>query len=527
MSPAARISEPSGLLPGSVPRDRFLRQVQPLAMEARYTLVEQALLLLDSLYVHLRLKRAMHAVDPVQRLRLLQRRLEEMSDAQFQAELVATFRSLRDLHTTYQLPDPYRGNVATLGLLIERYFGGREHRPHFLVTRMHPALAYDQFRPGVEVTAWNGVPIERALELNADRQAGSNPDARLARGLEALTLRPLRTTLPPDEHWVVLEWKAAGGQRGETRLQWRVLPAATLSGGRPQDPVSTIAAALGIDAGNEATRQVKRALFAPRRAQLAGPQELHSVLRVDEVVYRSRRRGYLRIFSFNVSSGRRFAEAVSRFLAQLPQDGLVVDIRGNPGGLIPAAEATLQLLTAGTVTPSRFSLATTPLALALCNANPALRAWAPSVAAAVETGEAYSQGFSLSAVGELTEGLTRYPGPVVLITDPLCYSAADIFAAGFQDNKIGKIVGTALRTGAGGANVWTHDLIRLWLPDLTARLPDGTSFRLAIRRTTRVNDNDGVALEDLGVTADHLHYLTKRDITGENEDLIAAAARHL
>ncbi len=527
MSPATRISEPGGQLPNSLPLERFLRQVRPLPIEARYTLVEQALVLLDSLYVHLRLKRAMHAVDPVQRLRLLQRRLEDLSDAQFQAELIATFRSLRDLHTIYQLPDPYRGNVATLGLLIERYHAGKDHKPHFLVTKMHSALAYGQFRPGVEVLTWNGVPIERALELNADRQAGSNPDARLARGLEALTLRPLRTTLPPDEHWVILEWQAPSGQRGETRLQWRVMPAATSSGGRPQDPVSTIAAALAIDAGNEATRQVKRALFAPRRAQLAAPQELHSVLRVDEVSYRSRRRGYLRIFSFNVSSGRRFAEAISRLLTQLPQDGLIIDIRGNPGGLIPAAEAALQLLTVGTVTPCRFSLATTPLVLALCNANPALRAWAPSVAAAVETGEAYSQGFSLSAVAELTEGLPRYPGPVVLVTDPLCYSAADIFAAGFQDNKIGTIVGTARRTGAGGANVWTHDLIRLWLPELTAQLPDGTGFRLALRRTTRVNDNDGVALEDLGVSADHLHYLSKRDITGENEDLIAAAASQL
>jgi hypothetical protein len=49
----------------------------------------------------------------------------------------------------------------------------------------------------------------------------------------------------------------------------------------------------------------------------------------------------------------------------------------------------------------------------------------------------------------------------------------------------------------------------------------------ALRRITRVNENDGVALEDLGVSADHVHYLTKRDITGENEDLIAAAARQL
>ena len=49
---------------------------------------------------------------------------------------------------------------------------------------------------------WNGVPIERAIEINGESQAGSNPDARFARGLDNLTIRPLNSSLPPDEHWV-------------------------------------------------------------------------------------------------------------------------------------------------------------------------------------------------------------------------------------------------------------------------------------------------------------------------------------
>ena len=48
--------------------------------------------------------------------------------------------------------------------------------------------------------AWNGVPIVRAIEINGESQAGSNPDARFARGLDNLTIRPLNSTLPPDEH---------------------------------------------------------------------------------------------------------------------------------------------------------------------------------------------------------------------------------------------------------------------------------------------------------------------------------------
>jgi hypothetical protein len=45
--------------------------------------------MIDGLYVHLPLKRAMHAVDPIQRLRLLRVRLERMSDRAFHDDLFA------------------------------------------------------------------------------------------------------------------------------------------------------------------------------------------------------------------------------------------------------------------------------------------------------------------------------------------------------------------------------------------------------------------------------------------------------
>ena len=521
MSPAHTINEPATALPDSVALADFLAGATPLASSDRYELVEQASLLLEGLYVHLPLKRSMHAIDPVQRLRLLERRLDTLSDLAFHAELTGVFTSLRDLHTVYQLPDPYRGHVATLGFLVERFHGddGARH----LVTKIDPALEHEGFGPGAELIAWNGVPIARAAELNAERQAGSNADARLARGLEALTLRPLRTGAPPDEHWVLLEYTSAKGRRGETRIPWRVTAAETLAG-RAQDPVSTMSAVLGIDAGNEATRQVKRMRFAPSRVRGAAARALRSVLDSGTRTIGGRTYGYLRVFSFNVSSARRFAEQVAAILARLEPEALIVDIRGNPGGHIPAAETTLQLLSAERLVPASFSLATTPLALELCRANPGFEGWVESIQAAVETGETYSQAFPLSDPAEIAGELGRYTGPKVLITDALCYSAADLFAAGWQDNGLGPILGTAELTGAGGANVWTHELLRMWLPDTLGELPAGAGFRVALRRATRAGEHVGVPLEDLGVRADAVHLLTRRDITQRNQDLLTAAA---
>jgi C-terminal processing protease CtpA/Prc len=68
----------------------------------------------------------------------------------------------------------------------------------------------------------------------------------------------------------------------------------------------------------------------------------------------------------------------------------------------------------------------------------------------VETGAEYSQGLTLLPAARYNDIGQKYQGPVVLVTDALCYSTTDIFAAGFQDNQIGKVLGVDESTGAGG-----------------------------------------------------------------------------
>lgn len=130
----------------------------------------------------------------------------------------------------------------------------------------------------------------------------------------------------------------------------------------------------------------------------------------------------------------------------------------------------------------------------------------------------------------------KYYGPIVLITDALCYSATDIFAAGFQDHNIGHILGISGNTGAGGANVWTHTpLLDQFMRQGTnstdspfRSLPNEANMRVSIRRTLRVHNREGMPLEDLGVIPDKgIHEMTKEDILNDNIDLINHAARIL
>jgi hypothetical protein len=213
-------------VPDSVPLAEFLATAGTLSHAERLVLVEQALILLESNYVHLPLKSAMHGINPVQRLRLLRARLLRQTDAtmdperSFHLELSGVFHSLRDLHTSYLLPAPFNGKIAYLPFQVERCTDGG--RPVHLVSRVAPGHAAPPFGRGVEITHWNGMPIERAVAVNADRYAGSNMAARLARGIDSLTVRPLRMHLPPDEEWVTVSYVDADGVHRELRERWLV-----------------------------------------------------------------------------------------------------------------------------------------------------------------------------------------------------------------------------------------------------------------------------------------------------------------
>jgi cytosine/adenosine deaminase-related metal-dependent hydrolase len=546
-----------------------------LTVAERRLLVDQALVLLDDVYVHLELKRAMHAVEPIQRLRLLAHRLatptgggadgddgDGLSDVALHRELATIFASVRDLHTNYLLPSPFRERTAFLPFLVERYHDGDE--PRYLVTRVLDGVDHPTFVTGVEVTHFNGMRVERAVEVNAAVQGGGNPAASFARGLDALTIRPLVRSLPPDEEWVVVGYRGLDGVEREARWDWQVwAPPASLGVDPDGSDASSLATALGYDVQTDAVNQAKKVLFAPAafalepsdgvataRPVAVGGQDvatsMPTVFRVREVATRSGTFGYVRLFTFNVPDADAFVAEFARLADLLPPDGLIVDVRGNGGGLIPAAEQLLQVFTPRPIRPSRAQFLSTPLMLGLVqrhapsplDAGFDLGPWRRSLREAVTTGEVYSQGIPITDPAAANAVGQTYQGPVVLITDALCYSATDMFAAGFRDHDIGTILGVADNTGAGGANVWTHELLRRLLdvsapdgvtvtPNPLRPLPRGAAMRVSVRRISCVGDREGTPLEDLGVRPDASHRMTRDDLLHGNRDLLERAGELL
>jgi hypothetical protein len=540
-------------LESSMTLPEFLRTVGTLSVAERTLIARQALVLLEQNYAHLPLKLARYAVNPEQRLRLLIARLERggpvEAEWRFHAELLEAFDSVRDLHTRYVLPAPLATAVAFLPFQVKEFV--EDGARHFL------ALPGSDGSSGtlparVELISWNGVPMERAVDLYGDTLPGANPAARLARALATFTVRSLGFAGPPDEEFVVIQYLDHDQVLHETREVWQVtLPRQDLPAGT--EPVEQ-GSDVELDVEGARVAWLRTVLFAPHVLDLldTGQPEIAVTRGIGvtrEFATRFEARvvpgltpevGHLRIRSFDLQAEptvtiKAFVDEFLRLLRQMPANGLIVDIRGNGGGSPTAAELCLQALSARPIESEPLQFVNSPLNLSICRrpgpGGEDLTPWRASMEQAVESGAVYSAGVPRTPPELLAKVPQADIGPVVLLTDARVYSAADRFAAGFQDHEVGTVLGVDRSTGAGGANVWRHRHLLEVLAGAAdspyEALPEGCDISVAIRRTLRVHRNAGVPVEDFGVEPREIHQMTRKDVLQQGIDLMAHAARLL
>jgi hypothetical protein len=515
---------------GEVPSD-----IAVLNWGERLDIIDAWAQVLDGVYAHLPLKRALYGFDPVRAIEYLRQQVPALTDLQFHRELTSLINRLRDAHTQYSGPQSIAGAVATLPFLVEAW--GPVDDCHYVVSKVSNRRLIDDphFAPGVTLTFWNGVPFDRAVDMHSDSETGGRPDARQARALDSLTFRSVEYGPPPDEHWVDISYIDLKKKKRETRMPWRVVcpnraPSASSQGGSAR-------MRRGIDPAAEAVRRAKKLMFnaalwteerpatASRSASRSLTEKYKDFLTARKVDTSSGRFGYLRIWSFDVNDDQEFIEAAIKLLAGLPNRGLIIDLRDNPGGLIWAAERMLQLFTPNQIAPTKFGMRATPLTNAMAAARfnqGELGPWADSIASSPSTGEPYSTHLPITTVEQCNDLGQRYGGPVVVIVNANTYSSGDLFTAGIVDNHIGPVVCIGEATGAGGANVWTSDDLSAAMKAAGFPLPalaDGANFTMALRRAIRSGDAEGTLIEDTGI-AGQPYSMTLRDIFQSNADLI-------
>ena len=444
---------------------------------------------------------------------------------------------------------------------------GKTEEPRYLVSKVGKWVKLDGFEPGVAIDTWNAVPIDRMVLRHAEHESGGRPDSQRAMALGTLTMRPLFKFEPPDEEEVRIGYRALdersrpNGERKFATFEWRVVDTGLVDRFRGDSAIQRHRPGVRVMAVNPTAAAVKKAKLmmyasAAMRHEDHLPAEARDrvpakgiqtepipvrlkggILRAAKVrgLRQGEEYGYLRIFTFDVPRTRGFLLELARLLAELPQRGLIVDIRDNPGGVVVAAEMALQFFTPHPIEPVRFSWRATDFTRRYCELdfNEKLQApWRPSLEAAIRNGEPYSRAIGITNPGKCPIVGQVYGGPVLLVADATTYSSGDLFTAGFVDNKIGQFICVGHSTGAGGACVTEYEDLQAELADTELELPvlpDGAGMGLALMRATRAGDALGTPIEDVGVAAqpDDRYFMTRADLMEGNRDLLAKCVDRL
>src|SRR6476661_4487581 len=283
--------------------------VGQLSWGERLSVLDAWVQVLDGVYAHLPLKRALYGYDPIRAIEHLRQQVPALNDLQFHRELAMMINRLRDAHTQYKGPQTLEGVVASLPFLVEAY--GPSDDPRYVVSKVNARAVGDKyFVPGVSLEWWNGVPFDRAVELHAESETGGRPDARRARALESLTFRALDYAPPPDEHWVVIGYRDRKEKARQIRLDWEGIDPR-----RAEAASRTVGTRIrrGIDEASEAVRRAKklrfnRALWRAEQGR-ASASDFTDFLTARTVSTRKGKFGYLRIWSFDVDDDQGFIDA--------------------------------------------------------------------------------------------------------------------------------------------------------------------------------------------------------------------------
>ncbi len=184
-----------------------------------------------------------------------------------------------------------------------------------------------------------------------------------------------------------------------------------------------------------------------------------------EIVNQDPRIGYIRVTDFDGDAAFTIMESIRAMEADQPLDGLIVDVRHNPGGNSDDSVAVFTEGIVGTVGPFR-------------------------------EGE---QRTIYRIRGPVEWNKTT---PVVVLTDGSSHSAADYFPAAMQELGRATIVGMNSAGNTEGITGWI--------------LADGTLIRLAVSTLAL---NDGTVLEGVGVTPDVIAPLGTWGLKAEPYDL--------
>lgn len=510
----------------SLKRSRPFLKLPEYSLEQKKLVLSQTRIILEDIYVHkdLKIKNYGQAANPTPALNKIQAEIETISTESFHAQISDIFKRFHDLHTLYYLPKPFACNSSFLPFGLKEVIAANGKKV-IAVTGVRNEEEITKFLPaGYELNAgdilisYNGLPVEKAIELRMPVSYGANPSA--ARKIAIEDLRDIGHNLSflPAKDTVDLEFLRADGKKVKFTIPWIVWTDWSCKG----------------EANALAAKEKKSNIMM---AGLADQETSDSVLywNINKETFGNF--GYLEILSFNPEelSIRDIVLKVKSLLQNELKntDGLIIDLRENTGGQLPFAEKLIQLISPKQVTPHNYVLKASKSNSFYFNTVDPLNHFTVALNDAIATGAKFTKKLGIDSKEEINTLGQVYFKPVAVYVDAKCYSACDTFAAQVQDHKVATVFGEDATTGGGGANVFSLNQL---IEDFTSKgldsgrfktLPAGQNISFSLRQASRVGANLGVAIEDVGIKVDRLSPANMSDIFNSNRTQIMVLMKYL
>lgn len=519
----------------SLAEGREKLKVPQYTLAEKERLADQAAFLLRELYVHrdLKVEHFGAAIDPLPRLEALKKEAAELSSEVFHEKISQIFLDLRDLHTNYYAPAPLSCGTAFIPLRFQSVKVGNREAIVVAQKLKTKSELTENIAIGDELLEVDGNRVESAVKGLSVFAAGANQDALRLRAIQMLSMRSARTQPLPKENIVTFSFQGPTGSYTK-EIPWQaVLNDDCLLGLNRGPQIRTISQFnLAEDDYQKTFNRIFGNPSLPgRRMNRPLNPALSEVFDAALLTTPAGPLGYLRLKSFYWSSRGLDQTTVINGIRQVVEEdfssakGLVIDVRGNPGGLITLSEELVQLFSRKVVQPTLVRLLANSLNEQIfINANGHDNRWSQAVQKAMAGASRYAGPLAITPQREANAIGQVWFKPTVVLTDASCYSACDIFTAGMKDNTAAKIIGVHQTTGGGGANVMEYNTFRSILSGSDKNpfslLPYQQNMRVSWRQSVRVAAGLGKLIEDTGVESDAVVPLAIEDINGESKALM-------
>ncbi|KAJ8325868.1 hypothetical protein QVD99_004037 [Batrachochytrium dendrobatidis] len=449
------------------------------------------------------------AADPTPIMKDLRKRIASITDEELQQSLNDAFIMIRDQHTRFFKPAPYRCFFATTGLSYQLVEGDPDirHKPKVVVsdiTTIPDILKlmgkdYAKIKLGDELHTIDGKSfVEWFTENQFKAGDGANDFGGQRTTLDFLgTIYGSINRLPTNDH-ITLQFKARAKYNriytvkvpyvsGHNNACWTLssnmykgltnitLPGTPILPSHMMPTHHDYERQLQIDAirekkfpkgkqiNHEEFTEARNSIF-PQKADAALAFHPANVTTVSYAIWKPKTKnlGIIRLDDFEPKDPKTGQDAVPQavrnirdLLTTVLKDtkAVVLDIRSNPGGIIYLANAIPQFFKPD-YEPYGFRYLMNNMTYNIFvngsdPADPFSKLWFST-----KPGSRYTDTALLDPAESYNTYGQVYVRPMAIFNNGECYSACDMLSANIQDSATGTIFGEDGQTGAGGANVF-------------------------------------------------------------------------